>query len=63
MDTHKEEPMKKLISLLLALVLAASPAARAAGVPAEAEPPVISVSVPDTGTVIVNPYRDRKSVV
>ena len=49
--------MKKLISLLLALVLAASPAARAAGVPAEAEPPVISVSVPDTGTVIVNPYR------
>ena len=57
MDTHKEEPMKKLISLLLALVLAASPAARAAGVPAEAEPPVISVSVPDTGAVIVNPYR------
>ncbi|MDE6934379.1 MAG: hypothetical protein K2P26_02090 [Oscillospiraceae bacterium] len=57
MDTHKEEPMKKLISLLLVLVLAASPAARAAGVPAEAEPPVISVSVPDTGTVIVNPYR------
>ena len=49
--------MKKLISLLLVLVLAASPAARAAGVPAEAEPPVISVSVPDTGTVIVNPYR------
>ena len=45
--------MKKLISLLLA----ASPAARAAGGPAEAEPPVISVSVPDTGTVIVNPYR------
>ena len=57
MDTHTEEPMKKLISLLLALVLAASPAARAAGGPAEAEPPVISVSVPDTGTVIVNPYR------